>query len=407
MIGVDDTAVVADSVVNLFAAAGLLLVARANRRLDPRGALTRRIAFALSFTAAFFFVRAAAWLSGAIMLDRLTTVLAGAVPLAGLLVAEGVLRRHAPLWLKIAGAAGCGLPGLALVLRLSDAAVNLANLCVVFAGFGAVAWLLVTRDPADLTAAENRLIRRLVAVLIVLLPLIATDFRSIFPAIPVRLGAVGALVILYVGFGAGGLTTLARTRVFAMLAFLVIAGCFALAFGMIRSGGADVAELVRVEAVGFSGLLLAGLLSEELGAQGERAHPPGPLLLADDPERFAAALATHPLLADAHILAGDALADVAGADFAALLARHPVLRRRETPWDRDPHDGGVERALSLIESHDATHLVRLSLDPPRVMLLALPAIANDPRAESEIALAQRVGELVFSRDMPTRSRSAN
>ena len=321
MIGVDDTAVVADSVVNLFAAAGLLLVARANRRLDPRGALTRRIAFALSFTAVFFFVRAAAWLSGAIMLDRLTTALAGAVPLAGLLVAEGVLRRHAPLWLKIAAAAGCVLPGLALVLRLPDAAVNLVNLCVVFAGFGAVAWLLVRRDPAGLTAAENRLIRRLVAVLIVLLPLIATDFRSIFPAIPVRLGAVGALVILYVGFGAGGLTTLARTRVFAMLAFLVIAGCFALAFGMIRSGGADIAELVRVEAVGFSGLMLAGLLSEELGAQGERAHPPGPLLLADDPERFAAALATHPLLADARILAGDALADVAGADFTALLAR--------------------------------------------------------------------------------------
>ena len=139
--------------------------------------------------------------------------------------------------------------------------------------------------------------------------------------------------------------------------------------------------------------------SRGAGAQGERAHPPSPLLLADDPERFATALAAHPLLADARILAGDALADVAGADLTALLARHPVLRRREAPWDRNPHDGGVERALSLIESHDATHLVRLSLDPPRVMLFALPAIANDPHAESEIALAQRVGEFVFAGGM--------
>ena len=400
MIDVDDTVLVADGVVNLFAAAGLIIVARANRRLDPHGALTRRIAFALTLTAAFFFVRAGAWLSGSIALDRLTTVLAGAVPPAGLFVAEGLLRRHAPLWLKIALSTGFVLLGVVLLLRLSDAASGIAIFCVVFAGFGAIAWLLLARDQADLTAAENCTIRRLVAVLLVLLPLIATDFRSIFADIPVRLGAVGALVVLYVSFGAGGLSTPTRTRVFTMLAFLVIAGCFALAFGMIRSGGAGIAELIRVEAVGFSGLLLAGLLSEELGAQGERARPPSPLLLADDPERFAAALGAHALLADARILAGDSLADVADHDFAALLARRPILRRREAPWDRDPHDGGVERAMSLIESHNATHLVRLSLDPPRVLLFALPAVANDPRAEAEIALAQRVGEFLFARSMP-------
>src|SRR5262245_27548123 len=140
MIDIDDTALVADGVVNLFAAAGLLVVARANRRLDPHGALARRVAFALSFTAAFFFVRATAWLLGSIMLDRFASALAGAVPLAGLLVAEGLLRRHAPRWLKLALTAGFVLLSLGLVVPLPDTASGIAIFCVVFAGFGTIAW---------------------------------------------------------------------------------------------------------------------------------------------------------------------------------------------------------------------------------------------------------------------------
>ena len=90
----------AESLIDVLASAGLAIVARANQRIDPRGPVTKRVVFALSVVSLFFLVRALGWLLNSDWLSRFATTLAGATPLAGLLVVEGLLRRHSPPFAK-------------------------------------------------------------------------------------------------------------------------------------------------------------------------------------------------------------------------------------------------------------------------------------------------------------------
>ena len=70
-------------------------------------------------------------------------------------------------------------------------------------GFGAVGVFLWRRDRASLTDRRERRHPPRRDRNGLLVPLIATDFRSIWPDIPLRFGAVGALVVLFFAFGPG------------------------------------------------------------------------------------------------------------------------------------------------------------------------------------------------------------
>jgi hypothetical protein len=391
-----EPALAADVLINLLAGVGLVIAVTANRRVDPAGAVTRRVAFALSLVSALFFVRALGWTTGSDLLDRISWTLAGATPLGGLFVVEGLLRRHGPPAVKAAVASGFAIVALLSPSPAPDLLSGAAMLIVIFGGFATLAWLLLRRDRDALTKAENVAIERLLAASVFLLPLILTDFRSLFSFVPVRLGALGVLIVLHVSFNANGLTAPGRTRFLSLLGFLLIAITFSVGFGLTQLK-ADDNLMFAIAAVGFSGLILAGLLSEELGARSERARPPSPLLGAEDATMFAAALKADPLLQDAKILTAPMLDDVEGPQLDALLAHHGVLRRRDAPWGLAPSDDGVERALSLLLTYDATHLMRLSRAPLILAAFALPAIARDPRAEMEIAVAQRLGEALFEK----------
>jgi hypothetical protein len=163
--------------------------------------------------------------------------------------------------------------------------------------------------------------------------------------------------------------------------FLAIAGILALGFAATQEQ-IDAAAILRIAAVLFSGLVLAGLISQGIGARSERARPLSPLK-------------THHILQDAKILDGAALRDVADPTLLALLRDRPVLRRREAPWALPANSDGVERAMSLLMTYEATHLMRLGLDPLRLAVFSVPPIADDPRTEIEIVIAQRLGEALY------------
>ena len=110
-----------------------------------------------------------------------------------------------------------------------------------------------------------------------------------------------------------------------------------------------------------------------------------------------AALKEHRLIGGALILAGDEIAPLRHPAFDSLIAERPILKRADVPWGRTVRDDGVERATSLFMTYDATHVMRLSQHPMRLAIFSLPQISSDIRAESEIAAAQRIGELIFSR----------
>ena len=388
-----DPKLIADVLVNLFAALGTLVVAYDLRRADPHGPVTRRATFALTLIAALFLMRCLAWSTGSRFLLGIVDILAAATPLVGLLVAEGLLRRHAPRWLKLAVLCGAVLVALFTILpKVPPTVASLVELAVVAGGFGAVGVFLWRRDRTSLSAGENAAVRRVVIAMVLLVPLIATDFRSIWPDVPLRFGAVGALVVLFFAFGPGRNTS--RERIVSLMIFLAIAGIFA--YGYFTTGqGDDAGRAIRALAVGLCGLIFAALFAEALGARSERGKPTDPLLAAYTREQFAAALKAHRLIGNALIMGEDEIAPLRHAGFDALIAERPILRRAQAPWGRGVRDDGVERAMSLFMTYDVTHVMRLSRQPMRLAIFALPQISSDVRAESELAAAQRIGELIF------------
>jgi hypothetical protein len=389
--------VIAESLINVMAGAGLAIVARANQRIDPHGPVTKRVVFALGLVSAFFFARAAGWILDSEILGRFGTMLAGATPLVGLFVVEGLLRRHAPLFAKASLSLGCVAVAVMTALNWRWTTLNQALLFIlVVGGYGLLAWLLAARESLSLTSSENRTVRRLLTALPLLLVLLITDFRGLFPAIPIRLSALGVLLLMYSCFGADGLSAPGKTRALKLLGFLVIAMALALGLAATQSHPDGAADF-EVAAVMFSSLVLAGLISEEIGARGERARPLSPLLSAMGPSEFEAALKTHHILQDARILEGAALRDVDDPALHALVRDRRVLRRRESPWGAPADSDGVERAMSLLTTYEATHLMRLGSDPLRIAAFAVPAIADDPRTDIEIVIAQRIGEALYAK----------
>ena len=189
---------IADSIVNLCGAIGLGVAMVTLYRRDPRSPLTRRLLIALGIIALLFLIRGTAWWSGSGVLDNLSMIPAALIPLGALIVTEGILRRHAPRPAKIVILTGGIVLGLAGAVGPERFAAPFAVLLVLFqlAGFAICAWLLATRDRASLLASENRSIGRLAAGSLIVIPFIVTDFQALAPDMPVRLGALGALLVV-------------------------------------------------------------------------------------------------------------------------------------------------------------------------------------------------------------------
>lgn len=390
-----DPSIVADALVNLFGALGALVLAYDLKRSDPRGAVSARLRLALTLVSLLFFSRSAAWLTEAPLLSVMIDVLAALTPLAALIVAEGLMRRHAPRWAKLLILCGSTAAAAASLGPQIESFGSWPLFIVVAGGWALVGGLLWRRDRNSLTSSENRSIDRVVAAMLLLTPLIATDFRSLWPEIPVRLGALGALLLMFLGFGSAGHVRRSRDRALGLAIVLAVAGIFAIGY---RISGADAGwdSSVRAGAVGAAGLIFAALVAEVLGARSERLKPADPLLAASTPQDFVDGLQDHPVLGGGRVLEHGHVEHVIHAGFRSLLDAHPVLRRSEAPWGRAATDEGVERALSLLITHDATHVLRLSCDPMRLAVFSLPAIAADPRTETEISAVQRIAELLFS-----------
>lgn len=387
-----EPALLADGFVNLFGAAGALVVAAEYQRTDPRGAVSCRIGFALRFVALLFLVRALAWSTGNVLALVVVDWLAAITPLVTLIVAEGLLRRHAPQWLKLTLCLGPAAIVISSFTPFQPPALLLAD---VVLGFSAVTLLVLFRDRGSLTSAENTTIRRLLGAFAFLALLTITDFRSIWPEIPVRLGAVGALIVLYVGLGPGQMQSsiaarLADLGIFLATSALIAAGYVAIAPSV------ETSHLVQVAVISFCGMIAAALFAEARGARAESNRTIVPIIEATSPTGFLDCLRRHPLLGDVHMLEGSVLDPLRHPAFDALLFAQPVLRRAAAPWGRPTEDEGVERALSLMSAHEATHLMVLAHQPLRIIAIAVPAIAASARTEGEIQIARRIGQVVYA-----------
>jgi hypothetical protein len=387
--------VIADSIVNLCGAIGLGVAMFALHRRDPRGPLTRRLLVMLGIAAVLFLMRGVAWWAGSAWLDRLSLIPAAAVPLGALIVTEGILRRHAPRAIKIVASAGAGLLSLGSIFGQESYATLHSLLLSLFllAGFATCAWLLTTRDRSTLLASENRGIDRLAVGAIMVIPFIVTDFRALVPDIPVRLGALGALLVVTAVLIAGGGSE-TRWQGILMTALRLLSAALLGAAAACVSPDVDAAQVMRFCAIAISGVLTIGLMTDTLRAYFE-SQVPGVLnsvaaSAASTRDELIAELANHPLFESARRYRER---DLAGYDPPLLrnfLSTRRVLRRPEAPWGVAASDPAVERLVSLMQAHHATHVIILSHDPIDLLVLAVPVISADPATETALALVRRL-----------------
>jgi hypothetical protein len=387
--------VIADSIVNLCGAIGLSVAMLALYRRDPRSPLTKRLLFLLGIVAILFFVRGLAWWSGDGLLDRLSAIPAAMVPLGALVVTEGMLRRHAPRIVKAIVVWGAILLGLGGVFGLERFATPYSIALSLFqlAGFAACAFLLGSRDRSSLLASENRSIGRLAVGALLLIPFVITDFQALAPDMPVRLGALGALLVVTAVLIAGGNTEtrwqgilLTTLRLSASALLGVAAACV--------SADVDAAQIMRFVAIAIAGVLTIGLMTDTLRAFFE-AQVPGVLnSVAASPaltrDQLISELARHPIFESAARLRESELAAYDPPLLRDFVAARRVLRRPDAPWGLSSTDPAVERMLSLMAARNATHIIILSHDPVDLIVLAVPVISADPATETALALVRRI-----------------
>ena len=386
---------IADSIVNLCGAIGLTVAMLTLHRRDPKGSLTRRLLIALGIIASLFLVRGTAWWSGSEFLNNLSAIPAALIPLGALIVTEGILRRHAPRMAKIVILAGGIVIGLAGAAGFEPLVTPAAILLALFqlGGFAICAWLLATRDPATLMATENRSIVRLAVGAVLVIPFILTDFRVLIPDIPVRLGALGALlVVTAILIAERGAETQRQALLLTLLrlassALLGIAAAFV-------APDVDAAQVMRFCAIAIAGVLTIGLMVDALRAHFE-AQVPGVLnSVAASPAKtrdaLIAELARHPVFESARRYREGELAAYDPAPLRDFLSSRRVLRRSEAPWGLVVTDPAVERVVSLMKANSATHLIVLSHDPLDIIALAVPVISADPATETALALVRRL-----------------
>jgi hypothetical protein len=388
--------VIADSIVNLCGAIGLVVAMVALHRRDSRSPLTRRLLAMLGVVAVLFLTRGVAWWSDSLWLDRLSLIPAALVPLGALLITEGMLRRHAPRLIKLVAVVGAllfGLGGAAGLERLSVAFYSILLSLFQIAGFASCAWLMATRDRDALLASENRGIGRLAIGALVLIPFVITDFRVLLPDFPVRLGALGALLVVTAVLIAGGGTETRRQATAMTLLRLSSSALLGIAAACV-SPDVDAAQIVRFSAIAIAGVLTIGLMTDTLRAFFE-AQVPGVLnAVAASPARtrdqLIAELSRHPIFESARRFRAPDLAAYDPGLLSDFLSTRRVLRRAEVPWGGVASDPAVERLLSLMAANSATHAIVLSHDPVDLILLAVPVISADPATETALALLRRL-----------------
>jgi hypothetical protein len=387
--------VVADSVVNLCAAIGLAVAMVALYRRDAKGPLTQRLLVALGFAALLFFTRGIAWWTGSLWLERLSVLPAALVPLGALVLTEGLLRRHAPRVVKLAALVGAAVLGLGGALGLGDFALaySVALSSFQLAGFATCAWLLARRDCSTLNASENLGIGRLAIGALVIMPFIVTDFQLLVPDMPVRLGALGALLVVTALVIAGADAATQRHEIWLSALRLISAALLGAAAACIAPD-VDAVQLTRFCAVAIAGVLTIGLMTDTLRAFFEAKEPGVLNAIAASPaqgrDQLIGELARHPIFASAQRFSESKLADYDPPVLRDFLSTRRVLRRSDAPWGLASSDAAVERVLSLMTANGATHVVVLSHDPIDVIVLAVPVIFADPATETALALVRRL-----------------
>lgn len=386
--------------LSLAALAGLFILQRVICARDPWAPLNRRFLLGLRVMVMLFSGRVLLVLTGADLFRFFILLGASLVPLSVLLLTEGLLRRHAPSKAKIW--VGCGTLMFGVLSFWWSDSIDPSRLIglLVFqlSGFIIGAWLILTRDRASLSVAENQTVERLALSLFLLLPLAATDFLMVYLGLPAQISSLGVLFLCWLAVSLGRAQAQHRAPLVSFLAIVIGAGLSGLVVAHIAQLNWD--ETFLTLAVILAAVLVAVLFIE---AQTLRAEEQSQTLLrhiADDRTGdalgFLRGLQAHPLVEGAVLVGEPQLTDFDALVLAHIFRRAPVLRRSDPPF-QDGVEG--DHIAHLFRLFDASHILIADDAPLTLVALSMPSLATSPRAELELAAVQRMARLMSRKNV--------
>lgn len=389
------TADVTQMLIDGFGALGALAVAVVLVSRKGRTTVQNVLMLVFGLAGLFYACRALARATGIEGFGLASLVLACALPLGALLLAENLLRRHAPLPIKlvIAGGTVVGLVAALLAGSGMERAFNLALYVPI--ALALVLGLILLRDRATLAPMENAALDSYGRALLATGLLALTDFGL---GSPFGLSALGMLGLAYAA--AAGAS--APRRWIDALKELALAATTAvlLAGALLRLRPPDsVLEAGGVLAVTVSALLaLSVLLRLQSGGGDQQRRLFEETLATADTGDLVRFIDTASRAAP---LQGLVLAE--GSD---LSAYDPALLRAafgdETVTDlvRLDHarsQDAREQLRDLLRRHASTHAILIGAAPLRIALIALGGATRTEEDERAMALFQRMAALVAER----------
>lgn len=386
---------IADSFVSTAAVIGLLLLRSTLHTSDRSQWIKGRFSFAISVLIWMLAARVLFWLTDFKLFEIANLIAAALIPLAMLVLCEGLMRRHAHRVLKI-GAVG-GATAFAVIwpfeLLFDAQLVSLTLLGFQLIFFVAIGFWVVMRDRSDLSMAENRIIDRLALSLLVIIPFAIADFRTDFFSSPVRLSGAAILFLCWLSL------SLDRVRV-SHLQTVYSCGLVLVGTGIAAVTISWLAELAPTQSVQAGAIILCSALvfqvygeARFLRREDDRCNLLNYVAQADtdDSSGFLQGLQNHPLVSGALVLKESDL-----GDFDAAMRAHLRDTKIVTAMEgQDQVNAEISEQINwLLEKYGATHAFFVSDEPFRLVVINMPSLADTPGADLELAVVQRVAELM-------------
>jgi hypothetical protein len=395
-------ALASDVAVTWLGAVGCVICWIFLRRSGDSSERTRAALFLIGTLAVLLGLRGFAWLYPG-TLGRPVFAVASLLPLAVTIFTEHLLRRHHPLWLKLFSAA---ITLVFLILALATSLPDHPRLLQAFMigltlAVAANGWLLGRTRADDLSRNERQLARALLFAALLAVPLVITDFRGqLADLVPARLGALGALVLVYVLLSVIDREDVGLALIRRLSIAILVAALLAVAFAapMVAPGGDLLRASLSALPVALSCTLLAAIIVRMLAIssanEGNRFLRWLLHARLDSAESFLASLRHFPQTADFVIVAPEQLASYSLDSLCGLLdsRREAVSLREARAWiqSADARLDAAEQLADLLERHEMTHALLVATHPPRIVLLNLPEGAHAAVGQLRASVIQRL-----------------
>jgi hypothetical protein len=325
------------------------------------------------------------WLDFAVVTGALMLTAAW-LPLAALLLVEQLRRQHAPRFVKLGTLGGAVFfTAVALSVGIVWPRIAIMGLAAFQAivTLGMAGLLLMSRN--NLNRVERRTSDTFLLAWLLVVPLFLTDFPVLLPHTPVRGGVFAGLILVLATSGlirgdGSPARLLADTATCLAGAGLAMIGAVLLA-----AEQPDLPTFVATGAVGFMVACLALLIERFAGIRSDSRRLIGAIARAPLSEGVDGLLRSHPLLSSGRLVDADMLADYP-VGVVRTLARYHVIS------DNMGDTAACEAARDLLDATAATHLLRLSAEPPQFLAVSAGGLAGETLSDELAVAAMLIGQ---------------